>query len=155
MKTFSTALIMGLCGALAVFISFSLGWPAWVLFMAWISYYLFGKTIKTSMISFLQIMVGILIGITIQTVSGLLIPILGSIGFPLTVFVIIGSLAYVSKIKILSNVPAIFIGLIIFFGVHPEIKPMVLLKLLIPVFVGFLFAIINDNAIKLVNTKNN
>ncbi|TPN87206.1 DUF1097 domain-containing protein [Aquimarina algicola] len=153
MKTFLTALIMGLCGALAVFISFSLEWPTWAMFLAWVSYYLFGKSIKAYIPSFLQILMGIVMGVLIRSIAGLLVPILGTFGFPSTVFVLIGSLAYLSKIKGLNNIPAWFLGLIIFFGVHPELKPIPILQLLIPIMVGVVFAVINDTGLKYVNKK--
>ena len=153
MKTFLTALVMGLCGALAVFISFSMGWATWVMFLAWVSYYLFGKSIKVYIPSFLQIIAGILLGVLIQSLAGLLVPAMGELGFPLTVFVVIGSLAYVSTIKGLNNIPAWFLGLIVFFGVHPELRPIPVLGLLVPIVAGVVFALINDAGLKYINTK--
>ncbi|KQC31427.1 DUF1097 domain-containing protein [Flagellimonas eckloniae] len=153
MKTFLTALVMGLCGALAVFISFSMGWATWVMFLAWISYYLFGKSIKVYVPSFLQIILGILLGVLIQSMASLLVPAMGAMGFPLTVFVLIGSLAYVTKINGLNNIPAWFLGLIIFFGVHPELQVIPVLGLLVPIVTGVIFALINDTGLKYINTK--
>lgn len=152
MKTFLTALVMGLCGALAVFVSFSMGWATWVMFLAWVSYYLFGKSIKAYIPSLLQIIAGIVMGVLIQSLASLLVPVMGALGFPLTVFILIGSLAYISKIKGLNNIPAWFIGLIIFFGVHPELRPAPILELLIPIVAGFVFAFINDTGLKYINS---
>ncbi|TSE08311.1 MULTISPECIES: DUF1097 domain-containing protein [Aquimarina] len=153
MKTFLTALVMGLCGALAVFISFSMGWTTWVMFLAWVSYYLFGKSIKIYTPSFLQIILGIVMGVLIQSLASLLSPVLGVLGFPLIVFVLIGSLAYISKIKELNNIPAWFLGLIIFFGVHPELQIIPVLRLLVPTVAGVVFALINDAGLKYINKK--
>ncbi|WP_271767162.1 DUF1097 domain-containing protein [Aquimarina algiphila] len=153
MKTFLTALVMGLCGALAVFISFSMGWTTWVMFLAWVSYYLFGKSIKVYIPSFLQIILGIVMGVLIQSLASLLAPVLGVLGFPLIVFVLIGSLAYISKIKELNNIPAWFLGLIIFFGVHPELQIIPVLRLLVPTIAGVVFALINDTGLKYINKK--
>ncbi|WP_422083516.1 DUF1097 domain-containing protein [Ulvibacterium sp.] len=153
MKTFLTALVMGLCGALAVFISFSMGWATWVMFLAWVSYYLFGKSIKVYTPSFLQIILGILLGVLIQSMASLLVPTIGAMGFPLTVFILIGSLAYVAKINGLNNIPAWFLGLIIFFGVHPELQVIPVLGLLVPIVTGVIFALINDIGLKYINTK--
>ncbi|WP_299547864.1 DUF1097 domain-containing protein [Seonamhaeicola sp.] len=153
MKTFLTALVMGLCGALAVFISFSMGWATWVMFLSWVSYYLFGKSIKAYIPSFLQIILGIVMGVLIQSLASLLIPATGALGFPITVFILIGSLVYISKIKGLNNIPAWFLGLIIFFGVHPELLVIPVLGLLIPIVAGVVFALINDTGLKYINTK--
>lgn len=153
MKTFSIAAIMGLCGAIAVFVSSTLGWQTWVMFIAWVSYYIFGKNVKSSLYSLLQISAGIAMGVCIQLISGMLVPSFGMIGFFLTVLVLIGSLAYLSKIKWLSNIPAWFLGLIIFFGAHPEAEPLSILQLLIPIVAGFVFATINDLGIKYIHQQ--
>jgi hypothetical protein len=154
MKTFLTALIMGACGALAVFTSFSLQWPTWVMFIAWVSYYLFGRSLKTAAISLIQITAGILMGIIMQTAAMGLNGLIGQPGFPIAVFILIGSLAYLSKIKLLSNIPAWFIGLIIFFGVHPPTEPVAIIKIFIPIVAGFGFAFLNDSAVTLVSSPH-
>ena len=45
---------MGALGALAVFISFSFHWPTWTLFIAWLSYYIFGKSLKSAFYTLIQ-----------------------------------------------------------------------------------------------------
>lgn len=154
MKQFSTAITMGACGALAVFISFSFNWPSWVLFIAWLSYYIFGKSLKSALYSLIPITSGIVMGIIIQTLGGTLSKNLGAIGFPLAVFILIASLGYLSKIKLLSNIPAWFIGLIIFFGVHPHLEPKPILSLFIPVIAGVCFAYMNDTIATLISKKS-
>ena len=152
MKTFLIALIMGTFGALAVFTSFAMQWPTWVMFIAWVSYYLFGRSLKTASISLIQITAGILMGIMIQVVAMGLNGLIGQPGFPIAVFFLIGSMAYLSKIKLLSNIPAWFIGLIIFFGVHPPIEPIAMMEMFIPILAGIGFAFLNDRAVTLVST---
>lgn len=148
MKTFFVSIIMGAFGAIGVATASSLAWPTWVMFIAWVSYYVFGRSLKTSGLSFMQILCGIIMGICMQLLAGLLTSIIGPLGFPIAVFFLIGSLTYISQIKNLNNIPAWFIGLIIFFGIHPEIAPLPLLSLLPPVIMGFIFAYLNDSAIK-------
>ncbi|VXA91875.1 conserved membrane hypothetical protein [Flavobacterium sp. 9AF] len=153
MKQFLTAIIMGACGALAVFVSFSLQWPTWVLFIAWVSYYLFGKSIQSAVLALIPITAGIAMGILIQLLGKTLGGYLGSAGFPLSIFLLIGALAYLSKIKFLNNIPAWFIGLIIFFGVHPSIEFKPIFSLFIPIIAGICFAYINDSALNLLSKK--
>lgn len=121
------------------------------MFIAWVNYYLFVRDLRSSGRSLLQIGVGILMGVSIQSLSGVLSSILGGFGFPIAVFLLIGSLAYLSQIKGLNNIPAWFLGLIIFFCVHPEIDAISILELLIPVIAGFLFARLNDYGLKSIN----
>jgi hypothetical protein len=154
MKTFSTGLILGLFGAVAVAISFALQWPTWVMFVAWVSYYLFGKTLKTSIPVFIQIALGIVMGVLIQMTGKWLSGYIGEFGLPVAVFFFIGSLAYISQLKKLNSIPAWFLGLIIFFGVHPSIAPLPIMELFIPVITGFLFAWLNDSAVQQVMRKN-
>ncbi|MET3032587.1 DUF1097 domain-containing protein [Flavobacterium johnsoniae] len=147
MKTFQTAIIFGLFGAAAVSISFAAQWPTWVMFIAWVSYYIFGKNIKNSAFAFIQIILGILMGAMIQLTGIFLGSYLGAIGLPVSIFIFIGSLAYISKIKSLSTIPAWFLGLIVFFGIHPKLEPLSLLELGVPLIFGFIFAFLNDTAV--------
>lgn len=154
MKTFSIGLILGLFGAIAVAISFALQWPTWVMFVAWVNYYLFGKTLKTSLPVLIQIALGIAMGILIQTTGKWLSQYIGALGLPAAVFVFIGSLAYISQLKKLNSIPAWFLGLIIFFGVHPPVAPLPIMELFVPIIAGFLFAWLNDSAVQMVIRKN-
>ena len=154
MKTFSIGFILGLFGAVAVALSFALQWPTWVMFVAWVSYYLFGKTLKTSLPVFIQIALGIVMGILIQGTGKWLSEHLGGFGLPVAVFFFIGSLAYISQLKKLNSIPAWFLGLIIFFGVHPPLAPLPVIKLFIPIIAGFLFAWLNDSAVQQVIRRN-
>ncbi|HKZ66223.1 MAG TPA: DUF1097 domain-containing protein [Chitinophagaceae bacterium] len=154
MKTFFVGLILGLFGAVAVSISFALQWPTWVMFVAWVSYYLFGKTLKTSLPVLIQIASGILMGLLIQISGKWLSGYIGAVGLPVAVFFFIGSLAYISQLKILNSIPACFLGLIIFFGVHPPIEPLPIIELFIPIIAGFLFAWLNDSAVQQVIHRN-
>lgn len=135
---------MGILAALAMFISFLLQWPAWVLFIAWLSYYIFGKSLKSALYAFFPITAGIALGITIQVSGAALSKHLGALNFPIVVFMCITLLAYISKFKLLSNIPAWFMGLIIFFSVHPPIELKPVLLLFIPIITGFIFAYLND-----------
>lgn len=147
MKTLSTGVLFGLFGAVAVSVSFAAQWPTWVLFIAWVSYYIFGKSVKTSAVAFLQIILGISMGVSIQASGIFLSSYFGSFGLPIAVFFFIGSLSFISKVKMLSNIPAWFLGLIVFFGIHPEIAPIPLLSIIITLVAGFIFAWLNDLAV--------
>lgn len=124
MKSLSHALTMGLMGAIAVFVSFSWHFPAWILFITWVSYYLFGKNIKNVSLIFIQQLLGILLAIIIQHLGTLLSKELGVFGFSIVVFIIITGVYYLSKLKYLNVIPAYFLGMIIWFGSHtqPNVK---------------------------------
>ncbi|MDI1305070.1 MAG: DUF1097 family protein, partial [bacterium] len=86
MKTFQTAILFGLFGAVAVSISFAAQWPTWVMFIAWVSYYIFGRTIKNSAFAFIQIILGILMGAMIQLTGIFLGSYFGAFGLPVSIF---------------------------------------------------------------------
>lgn len=153
MKTFQTAILFGLFGAIAASISFAAQWPTWVMFIAWVSYYIFGRNIKNSALSFLQIILGLFMGVLIQLGGLFLSPYIGEFGIPVSIFIFIGSLAYISKIKTLSSIPAWFLGLIVFFGIHPKIEIISLLELIVPLLFGFVFAFLNDTAVHKIQHK--
>jgi hypothetical protein len=144
MKTLPTAIAFGLFGAIAVTVSFSLQWPTWVMFIAWVSFYLFGKSLQTSLKAFIQIVLGMIMAVLIQLTAGALTQYLGPVGFPVAVFLYIGSLAYFARTRNLNNIPAWFLGLIILFGVHPKPEVPEVSQILIPITAGFVFAWLNN-----------
>jgi hypothetical protein len=139
MKTLMFGALMGIFGALAVFLSISIGWPGWILFIAWVSFYLFGKSIKKSFNIYLQITLGIGLGILMETFGKLFSGSMGIWGLYLAIFLLIGSLAFLTKIKGLNDIAAWFLGLIVFFGAEPHIEILPIAKmLLLPLAIGFL-----------------
>jgi hypothetical protein len=147
MKTLLIAIVFGAFGAIAVSVSFAMHWPTWVMFIAWVSFYLFGKTVRSSALALLQIVLGIVMGVLMSLSAAFLGNFIGALGFPLAVFFFIGSLAYIMKLKVINNIPAWFLGLIIFFGVHPPVAPAPLLLLLVPIVAGFVFAWMNNKIV--------
>ncbi|MCG1037058.1 DUF1097 domain-containing protein [Polaribacter sargassicola] len=144
MKQFLSAITMAILGALAVFLSTLFNLPTWALFLSWLSYYLFGKTLKSALYTLIPITAGIIMAIITQTLGDFLGKYFGFIGFPIAVFICITLLNYLAQIKLLSNISAWFVGLIIFFGIHPTIEFKEILNIFIPIFIGLLFAFLND-----------
>lgn len=148
MKTFIFGSLMGIFGAFAVFLSITIGWPSWVLFMAWVCFYLFGKSIKKSLNIYLQIVLGIGLGVLIESLGGYFSVYIGIWGMYMAIFLLIGSLAFITKIKALGDIAAWFIGLIVFFGVGPDIEILPITKmLLLPLIAGFVFAYVLDTIV--------
>jgi hypothetical protein len=153
MKTFWVSIIMGIFGAIAVSVSFALAWPTWVMFIAYVSYYIFGRNLRNSFSAFFQIVLGVAMGVFIQLTGTFLGAYIGQFGFPVAVFIFIGLLPLIALSKNFNNIPAWFLGLIIFFGIHPAIAPIPLSQLAIPIVAGFIFAWLNDSAVKLVSKQ--
>ncbi|MFS4473240.1 DUF1097 domain-containing protein [Chryseobacterium sp. T20] len=150
MKTLPIAVAFGFFGAVAVTVSFSMQWPTWVMFLAWVSFYIFGKKVETSLWALLQIILGMIMAILIQLTAGGLDQLIGGLSFPVAVFLYIGSLAYFAGTKKLNNIPAWFLGLIILFGIHPPLEPLPVFKLLLPILAGFVFAWLNNKVVEMI-----
>jgi hypothetical protein len=151
MKTLIFGVIMGLFGSAAVMLSEIMQWQGWVLFIAWVSFYLFGKSLKRSISIFLQIALGITLGVLIRTTGTVFAEAIGLFGLPLAVFLFIGLLAFITKIKGLTDIAAWFIGLIVFFGTHPPLEFTSIARLLLPLAAGFTFGWLLETVTKLVH----
>ncbi len=151
MKTLPIAIAFGLFGAVAVTVSFAQQWPTWVMFVAWVSFYIFGRSWQGSLWAFLQIVLGMGMAVAMQLTAGLLSQVIGTFGFPASVFLYIGSLAYIARTRKLNNIPAWFLGLIILFGSHPPLEPLPILKLLVPIVSGFVFAWLNNLVVEKIH----
>lgn len=153
MKSLKQALTMGFTGAIAVLTASYFGLPTWVLFMAWVSYYLFGTKTKTAFLILIQQVFGILIAMTIQYLGAFLSETLGVFGFSIVVFIVMIGVFYISKLKYLNNIPAYFLGMIVWFGSNSEIDINILSLLGITLLSGYAFAWINVSISERIESK--
>ncbi|GLB54086.1 hypothetical protein NBRC110019_31270 [Neptunitalea chrysea] len=140
MTNLKQALSLGCTGALAIFIASYFTLPPWVLFIAWVSYHLFGTNLKTASTILIQQFFGILIGMFIQYTGIWSSEFIGALGFPVAVFIAMIGIFYISKMKRLNTVPAYFLGLITWFSSGSEISILSLLILVISLIVGYAIA---------------
>lgn len=154
MKSLKQALTMGLTGAIAVFTASFFGLPTWVLFMAWVSYYLFGTKTKTALLILIQQVFGILIAMIIQYFGTYFSETLGSLGFPLIVFIVMIGVFYISKLKYLNTIPAYFLGMIVWFGSKSQTDVNLFLLLIITLLSGYVFAWINVSVSEQIESKS-
>jgi hypothetical protein len=154
MESLKQALTMGLTGAITVFTASFFGLPTWVLFMAWVSYYLFGTKTKTALLILVQQVFGILIAMIIQYFGTYFSEIIGSLGFPLIVFTVMIGVFYISKLKYLNTIPAYFLGMIVWFGSEAQIDINLFLLLIITLLSGYIFAWINVSISERIESKS-
>ncbi|MDR6300956.1 DUF1097 domain-containing protein [Mesonia maritima] len=140
MTNLKQALSLGFTGALAIFIASYFSLLPWVLFIAWVSYHLFGTNLKTAFTILIQQFFGILIGMFIQYTGIWFSAFIGEFGFPLAVFIAMIGIFYISKMNRLNTVPAYFLGLITWFSSGFEITVQSLFILLISLVVGYAIA---------------
>lgn len=104
---------------------------------------------------YLQMILGIILAVLIQVTGRALSEATGPLGLPLAVFLFIGSLAFITKIKGLGDIAAWFLGLIVFFDIHPAIEPLSIARLLLPLAAGFTFAWLLDTILQQINSPAN
>ncbi|TYP98195.1 uncharacterized protein DUF1097 [Tenacibaculum adriaticum] len=147
MKTLIYGISIGLFGAVALSLASFFAWPSWVLFIAWISFSFYGKSVKKSINIYLEIILGIFMGVLIEVLGDSLSIFIGSFSSPLALFLLTSSLPFITKIKGLDDIEAWFIGMIVFFGVHPPLELVHIIKLFPPLAAGFIFAYVLDTTV--------
>lgn len=155
MKSLKHAFTMVLTGALAVFTASYFSLPTWDLFMAWVSYYLFGTTPKTAFSIFIQQVFDILIAMIIQYFGALLSESLTTFGFPIIVFIVMIGVFFISKLKYLNTIPAYFLGMILWFGSNSAIDINILVLLGIALLSSYTFAWTNASISERIELKSN
>lgn len=145
MKTLIFGDLMGAFGAFAFFLQFPWGWPGWVLFLAWVCFYVYGRSMKRSLNIYLQIVLGICLSIGIVLLGEHLVPILGQFGRYVAIFVLVGAMAFLIRIENLHDLTAWFFGFVVFFGTEPQLSPVAIANtLLLPLATGFILGFVVD-----------
>lgn len=139
------AISTGLLGAIALALCIYLNWPAWILFIAWVSYHLYGRSWRISIQVFFVIILGFLLGFLIRLTGDWLTRSIGGFGLPLAGFFFIGALPYIARFRSLASIAAWFIGLAICLGTPQPIDPERLPGLFLPLVFGFTFAWLIDS----------
>ncbi|QNK61487.1 DUF1097 domain-containing protein [Pedobacter sp. PAMC26386] len=136
----TNAIIYGMLGTVAVLISVLLVIPPWILFLGWISYYLFGKNPERAVNTYVLMLIGVILSMLMKITGELLTPIMGQYAILIVVFVLIGALTFAEYLKWFSNMAAYFLGMVIYFGSKKEYGLTVIYEISIPLILGFIFA---------------
>lgn len=133
------AAIYGTLGTMAVFLAAALEWPAWILFIGWISYFQFGATLRNAGNTAILISLGMLLAMFMTLCAGWLAPYWGNYGILPVVFILIAALSFLEHEKWFGNIAAWFLGMVVFFaaGHPPDLTGLPDLGL--PVATGLLF----------------
>ncbi len=152
MKSFFQSFILGTLAALATLITFSVQLPTWILFVAWTSYFLFGKNIKSSLSALAQQILGIIIAILITKFGNFLgDKLVSPHGFHFSVLAILTGVFYLSKLPFLNILPAYFLGMVVWFGADPIPNVENVIKIVMTLTTGYCFGWVNDR----LNTQIN
>ena len=93
---------------------------------------------------YLQIILGIGLGIVMQVFGIFLSTLVGGLGSYIAIFSFVSSLAFITKIKALGDLSVVY-WMTAFFGVKPSLEIVSIFHLLLlPLAIGFLFAYLLD-----------
>lgn len=81
---------------------------AWVLFLAWLGYFLHGATLRAGVRMLLSMIAGMFIAATIILVGAALAPAFGAMSMPLTVAVAAGSMTLLEGRPPFDSIPAYY-----------------------------------------------
>ncbi|MCT3744689.1 DUF1097 domain-containing protein [Elizabethkingia anophelis] len=145
-KKILSPFIVGVMSALAVILTLNLDLYTWVLFIGWVSFFLFGKSPKQIFFTFIQIVLGFGIAILMLVNGHFLNSIIGEIGTGLSIILVMTSFMYfVPKLKTVNVIPAYFMGIITFYSTHPKLELTEISVIIGTIVLGFAFAWITEN----------
>ena len=134
------ALIVGGVAALGVATATYLQFPVWTMFVAWASYFMLGGKVKKGLQFYGLFLIGVMLGVLSALAEGYLEPYVGNYKVVPVVFIVAGGLTFFERIKLLSLIPAYYLGMVTFFasGWSPEFATIH--KIIVPTAFGLFFA---------------
>ncbi len=132
-------LIIAVIAAIATWLATFSGLTAWVIFLSWLSYFVFGTTTRAAAFATAQILLGLLVGVGILLVTALFAPALGDFALGASVALFAGLLTLLEDRPPLNVIPAYYIGAVTLFASGLEPTLMSVVQLAVPVLVGFGF----------------
>jgi hypothetical protein len=132
-------LIIAVIAAIATWLATFSGLTAWVIFLSWLSYFVFGTTTKAATFATAQILVGLFVGVGILLFTAQLAPQLGDFALGTAVAFFAGLLTLLEDRPPFNVIPAYYIGAVTMFasGLPPTLTSVV--QLAVPILVGFGF----------------
>ena len=110
-----------------------------MIFLSWLSYFVFGTTTRAAAFATAQILLGLLVGVGILLVTALFAPALGDFALGASVALFAGLLTLLEDRPPLNVIPAYYIGAVTLFASGLEPTLMSVVQLAVPVLVGFGF----------------
>lgn len=138
-KRLGGALIVGLVAATAVWLSGVASLPSWLIFLSWVSYFIFGPGVRRAAWATLHILLGLVLGLVILRLNAALAPHFGQWALVGLVLVAAMLLTLLERARAMNNIPAYYIGAIGMFaaGVPPNIAELAPLYLAVALGFGF------------------
>jgi len=133
------SILVGIIAGVAVWSAATFNLTGWILFMAWISYFLFGPTLRSNAWAFAQMIVGVLLSLLVIQSSMALAPLIGIWGNVGVVILLVAVLGLLEDVQPINVLPAYYIGLVIFIATGLPPVPASLWLVIPPILAGFAF----------------
>ena len=132
-------LIVAAIAAIATWLATFSGLTAWVIFLSWLSYFVFGTTTRAAAFATVHILLGLFVGVAILLVTAQLAPQLGKLALGASVALFAGLLTLLEERPPFHVIPAYYIGAVTLFasGLPPTLASVI--GLAVPILVGFGF----------------
>ena len=138
--------LVGIIAGLAVLTANLSGMTGWILFMAWISYFLFGPTTRDAIWALGQMLVGVLLSVGVIAASQALAPAFGMWGNIGVVVLLVTVLGLLEDVPPINVIPSYYIGLVIFIATGLPPVASSLPPVVVPIVAGFAFGWITVSA---------
>lgn len=114
-------LIAAVVASTAAFLVVLAELPIWAMFVGWVTWFLRPTSIRDGLSSIACLWAGLLLAIAAHLAIGALVPVVGPVAFPITVFGVAVLVVGLHRMPVLGNPLAWFLGLISSFALHaPE-----------------------------------
>lgn len=142
---------LGILASLSIFICIELDLPAWVLFIGWSSHGLFCEKPKHIFPVLFQETAGMLLAFLINILGASISE--NSYGVLISVFLVVGLLFWVTKLKKLNNITAYFMGMTAWFSFQSNNLEDVLI-LIVSLLFGFCFGLAYSYLSQIIDSQN-
>jgi hypothetical protein len=139
-----------LAAALAAFVTLSLAWAPWIMFMGWVAYYTRPGP-SNGLQTFVCVAIGLALGAIATIATGALSPALGAAALPTVVFVVACGVIATRGLPVLNNLLGYFIGLITFFAAHQEPGVGTIAALAAAVAIGFIAGLVSQQIQRVIS----
>lgn len=132
--------ILAVMIGVAVLITLVYQLPTWILFIAWVSYSVFGKKMKDIFLSLSQLVFGSILAALILLIGGSLQNFIGIASIPIAITIVVFIFLFLDQyLKPFTNINAYFLGMIALFSMHPPLSWGVFWSTAFTILLGFLF----------------
>lgn len=153
-QSLKEAAVVACIAACSVWLGMLLQMPIWLIFLSWVSYFIFGPHWKPATQAFLHFLAGMILGVLILMANDVLAPILDKWALIWIVFAVTFLIILLENIPPINIIPAYFLGSIAVFASGQTASMETLKALCLPVISGFFLGMLTVAARSIVRSSS-